>query len=255
MPALYKGLFVAGGIAAIAFYPVTTQIMEAVGGVSGINYYVAALLGLAVTLALVFITDYYTSKSYAPVKYISKASETGHATNIIAGLAVGMQSTAAPVVVIAAAILGSFWICGGAEGGGLYGVAVAAESGREMSISSGDGGIAVREFEVGGGFEDRFQHADGPLALGERRVQRGRGEPQQVRRAVVGDHAPRPQCPGEPAGVRVRRLAQHHAVEHAEERGRRAHPEGEREDRGEGVAGSVSELAEGEPEIAHGAAW
>jgi K(+)-stimulated pyrophosphate-energized sodium pump len=128
MTALYKGLFVAGGIAGVAFYPVTTQIMQGVGGVSGVNYYLAALIGLAVTLALVFITDYYTSKSYAPVKYIAKASETGHATNIIAGLAVGMQATAAPVVVIAAAILGSFWICGGAEAGGLYGVAVAAVS-------------------------------------------------------------------------------------------------------------------------------
>jgi K(+)-stimulated pyrophosphate-energized sodium pump len=128
MSALYKGLFVAGGIAAVAFYPVTTHIMEGVGGVSGVNYYIAALIGLVVTLALVFITDYYTSKSFAPVKYISKASETGHATNIIAGLAVGMQATAAPVVVIASAILGSFWICGGAEAGGLYGVAVAAVS-------------------------------------------------------------------------------------------------------------------------------
>src|SRR6476660_1659469 len=128
MPALYKGLFVAGGIAAIAFYPVTTQVMDGVGGVSGRNYYIAALMGLGVTLALVFITDYYTSKSYAPVQYIAKASETGHATNIIAGLAVGMQATAAPVVVIAAAILGSFSICGGVEAGGLYGVAVAAVS-------------------------------------------------------------------------------------------------------------------------------
>ncbi|MBA3753153.1 MAG: V-type H(+)-translocating pyrophosphatase, partial [Nitrospira sp.] len=128
MPALYKGLFVAGGIAAVAFFPITTRIMEGVGGVSGISYYFAALMGLAVTLALVFITDYYTSKSYAPVKYIAKASETGHATNIIAGLAVGMQSTAAPVVVIATAILASFSICGGAASGGLYGVAVAAVS-------------------------------------------------------------------------------------------------------------------------------
>ncbi len=128
MPALYKGLFVAGGIAAVAFFPITTRIMEGVGGVSGISYYFAALMGLAVTLALVFITDYYTSKSYAPVKYIAKASETGHATNIIAGLAVGMQSTAAPVVVIATAILASFPICGGAASGGLYGVAVAAVS-------------------------------------------------------------------------------------------------------------------------------
>jgi K(+)-stimulated pyrophosphate-energized sodium pump len=128
MPALYKGLFVAGGIAAVAFYPITSKIMEGVGGVSGVSYYIAALLGLAVTLALVFITDYYTSKSYAPVKDIAKASETGHATNIIAGLAVGMQATAAPVVVIAAAILGSYLICGGAASGGLYGVAVAAVS-------------------------------------------------------------------------------------------------------------------------------
>lgn len=128
MPALYKGLFVAGGIAAVAFFPITTTIMEGVGGVSGISYYIAALMGLVVTLAMVFITDYYTSKSFAPVKDIAKASETGHATNIIAGLAVGMQSTAWPVVVIGGAILLSFWICGGAASGGLYGVAVAAVS-------------------------------------------------------------------------------------------------------------------------------
>jgi len=128
MPALYKGLFVAGGIAALAFYPVTTTIMDGVGGVSGVSYYLAALIGLAVTLALVFITDYYTSKSYAPVKSIAKASETGHATNIIAGLAVGMESTAWPVVAIGGAILSSYWICGGAASGGLYGVAVAAVS-------------------------------------------------------------------------------------------------------------------------------
>jgi K(+)-stimulated pyrophosphate-energized sodium pump len=128
MPALYKGLFVAGGIAALAFYPVTTTIMDGVGGVRGVSYYLAAVIGLAVTLALVFITDYYTSKSYAPVKSIAKASETGHATNIIAGLAVGMESTAWPVVVIGGAILVSYWICGGAASGGLYGVAVAAVS-------------------------------------------------------------------------------------------------------------------------------
>src|SRR5213594_1281468 len=128
MAALYKGLFVAGGIAAVAFYPITIRLIHGVGGVSGARYYVAALVGLAVTLALVFITDYYTSKSYGPVRGIAKASETGHATNIIAGLAVGMQATAWPVVVIAAAILASFWVCGGAGGGGLYGVAVVAVS-------------------------------------------------------------------------------------------------------------------------------
>jgi K(+)-stimulated pyrophosphate-energized sodium pump len=128
MTALYKGLFVAGGIAAVAFYPITAKMMEGVGGVSGISYYFAALTGLVVTLAMVFITDYYTSKSYTPVREIAKASETGHATNIIAGLAVGMQATAWPVVVIASAILVSFSVCGGADKGGLYGVAVAAVS-------------------------------------------------------------------------------------------------------------------------------
>jgi K(+)-stimulated pyrophosphate-energized sodium pump len=128
MGALYKGLFWAGGIAAVAFYPATTWLMDGVGGVSGTAYYISALIGLAVTLALVFITDYYTSKSFRPVKEIAKASETGHATNIIAGLAVGMQATAWPVVVIGAAILGSFYVTGGTAQAGLYGVAVAAVS-------------------------------------------------------------------------------------------------------------------------------
>ncbi len=128
MTALYKGLFVAGGLAAVTFLPVTRWLMDGVGGVSGLSYYVAALIGLVVTLALVFITDYYTSKHFSPVREIAKASETGHATNIISGLAVGMQATAWPVVVITAAILASYWMCGGAEQGGLYGVAVAAVS-------------------------------------------------------------------------------------------------------------------------------
>lgn len=128
MGALYKGLFWAGGLAAVAFFPATTWLMDGVGGVSGVAYYMSALIGLAVTIALVFITDYYTSKSFSPVQEIAKASETGHATNIIAGLAVGMQATAWPVVVIGAAILGSYYVCGGADKAGLYGVAVAAVS-------------------------------------------------------------------------------------------------------------------------------
>jgi len=127
MSALYKGLFVSGGLAAVAFLPVTTTMMEGVGEISGMSYYIAALMGLVVTLSLVFITDYFTATSYAPVKEVAKASETGHATNIIAGLAVGMQSTSWPVLVIVAAILSSFAVCGGAETG-LYGVAVAAVS-------------------------------------------------------------------------------------------------------------------------------
>ena len=126
MSALYKGLFVSGGLAAIAFFPVTTTMTDGIGGVSGVSYFIAALLGLVVTLALVFITDYFTATAYSPVQEVAKASETGHATNIIAGLAVGMQSTGWPVVVIVVAILSSFGICGGADGGGLYGVAIAA---------------------------------------------------------------------------------------------------------------------------------
>ncbi len=122
MGALYKGLFWAGGVAAVAFYPATAWLMGGVGGVSGAAYYGCTLVGLAVTIGLVFITDYYTSKSYRPVQEIAKASETGHATNIIAGLAVGMQSTALPVVVIAGAIMASFALAG------LFGVAVAAVS-------------------------------------------------------------------------------------------------------------------------------
>ncbi len=127
MGALYKGLFWAGGVAAVAFYPATTWLMHGVGGVSGAAYYGSALIGLAVTIALVFITDYYTSKSFKPVQEIAKASESGHATNIIAGLAVGMQATALPVVVIGAAIMASYAFAG------LYGVGVAAVSMLSMS--------------------------------------------------------------------------------------------------------------------------
>jgi K(+)-stimulated pyrophosphate-energized sodium pump len=122
MGALYKGLFWAGGVAAVAFYFATVWLMDGVGNVSGAAYFGCALLGLAVTLALVFITDYYTSKSFSPVQEIAKASESGHATNIIAGLAVGMQATAWPVVVIGAAIMASYALAD------LYGVGVAAVS-------------------------------------------------------------------------------------------------------------------------------
>lgn len=119
MGALYKGLIVAGILAAIAFYPVTNYLMADNGTYSVMNLYLASLIGLAVTAAMVVITEYYTSKSYAPVKSIAEASKTGHGTNIIAGLAVSMKSTVWPVIVIVAAILGAYSLAG------LYGVAIA----------------------------------------------------------------------------------------------------------------------------------
>ena len=122
MATLYKGFVATGALSAVAFYPVTAWLMDGVGGISALNYYFTALIGLAVTMALVVITDYYTAKRFSPVQEIAKASVTGHGTNIIAGLAVSLQSTAMPVLVIAAAILGSHKLAG------LFGVAVAAEA-------------------------------------------------------------------------------------------------------------------------------
>ena len=119
MAALYKGLIAAGVLAAIAFYPITKYMI--VGGMS-MKIYFASLIGLAVTGLLVVITEYYTSTAYSPVKGIAEASKTGHGTNVIAGLAVSMKSTALPVIVICLAILGAYSLAG------LYGIAIAAMS-------------------------------------------------------------------------------------------------------------------------------
>jgi K(+)-stimulated pyrophosphate-energized sodium pump len=127
MAALYRGLIVAGVIAVIAFYPATTMILGdsiVIDGeaVLSRHVYYTALIGLALTAAMVWITEYYTSTHFAPVKHIAEASETGHATNIIAGLGVSMKATALPVLVICASIWGAF------ELAGLYGIAIAATS-------------------------------------------------------------------------------------------------------------------------------
>jgi K(+)-stimulated pyrophosphate-energized sodium pump len=124
MGALYQGLIVAGVLAAGAFYVVTQAIMTdlSVNGraVSPMSFWLASLVGLVVTGLIVFITEYYTSTAYAPVRSIAKASETGHATNIIAGLAVSLKSTAWPVVAIVAGILISYSLAD------IFGVALAA---------------------------------------------------------------------------------------------------------------------------------
>jgi K(+)-stimulated pyrophosphate-energized sodium pump len=122
MGALYKGLIVAGVLSAAAFYPATHFLMQSVKGASVINLYWTALVGLVVTTALVVITEFYTSTSFSPVRHIAEASRTGHGTNIIAGLAVGMKATALPVLVIAAGILLSYYFAD------IYGVAIAAVS-------------------------------------------------------------------------------------------------------------------------------